>query len=83
MICLPVGSYQTINSPMEMYFFHIVPTNVLESNDLPPYFHWSTYKVQRNFVKIPKVKFKKKMKYSNNLQNQKDEKLFTYFNHSF
>ena len=59
---------------MEMYFFHIVPTEQKDSK-LSPYLFWSTYKVQRNFVKIPKIKFRKKMNYSNKLQSPKIEQI--------
>ena len=52
------GSYKTLNRKMEIYFFHIVPDNSCN------FFYWSTYKVDRNFVKLANVTLKKEAKYS-------------------
>ena len=53
------GSYKTLTQPMEMYFYHIVPEKT--GTD---YFYWSTYKVNRKFVKLSKIGMKKEMKHS-------------------
>ena len=53
------GSYKTLTLPMEMYFFHIVPEKTGRN-----YFYWSTYEVDRKFVKLSKVSMKKEMKHS-------------------
>ena len=53
------GSYKTLSLPMEMYFYHIVP----EKTGMD-YFYWSTYEVDRKFVKLSKVSMKKEMKHS-------------------
>ena len=53
------GSYKTLTLSMEMYFFHIVPEKT--GTD---YFYWSTYEVDRKFVKLSKVSMKKEMKHS-------------------
>ena len=53
------GSYKTLTRPMEMYFFHIVPQNTGVD-----YFYWSTYEVDRKYVKLSKVGMKKEMKHS-------------------
>ena len=54
------GSYKTLMLPMEMYFFHIVP----EKTGTIDYFYWSTYEVDRKFVKLSKVGMMKEMKHS-------------------
>ena len=41
------GSYKTLNRLMEIYFFHIIPDDKVDN-----YFYWSTYKANRNFVKL-------------------------------
>ena len=53
------GSYKTLTLSMEMYFFHIVPEKT--GTD---YFYWSTYEVDRKFVKLTKVSMKKEMQHS-------------------
>jgi len=53
------GSYKTLTQPMEMYFYHIVPEKT--GTD---YFYWSTYNVNRKFVKLSKIGMKKVMKHS-------------------
>ena len=54
------GSCKTLNRKMEMYFFHIVPHN----NHISHFFHWSSYKVKRNFVKLVNVTLRRKPKHS-------------------
>ena len=44
------GSYRTGNHFMEIYFFHIV----LDTKD-STYLYWSSYKVNRKYVKLSKV----------------------------
>ena len=53
------GPYKTLNRIMQMYFFHFVPKN----NDLK-YLYWSTYKVDRNFVKLSNITVNSDLKYS-------------------
>ena len=53
------GSYKTLNHAMEMYFFHVIPNNT----DLK-YFYWSTYKVNRKFVKLTNVIMNSELMYS-------------------
>ena len=55
------GSYKTLNRLMEIYFFHIIPSNKDDN-----YFYWSTYKVNRNFVKLPNRTVKYGKIYSQN-----------------
>ena len=54
------GSYKTLNHKMEMYFFHIVP----EENNYKKYFYWSTFKVERHFVKLVNITLKREYKNS-------------------
>ena len=56
------GSYKTLTRPMEMYFFHIVPQKA--GTD---YFYWSTYEVDRKYVKLSEVGMKIEMKHSKKL----------------
>ena len=44
------GSYKTKDHAMEMYFFHVIP----DHNDFK-YLYWSTYRVNRKYVKLSKV----------------------------
>ena len=44
------GSYRTPHNIKEIYFFHVV----LDSKD-NVYLYWSTYKVNRKYVKLSKV----------------------------
>ena len=53
------GSYKTLNRSMQIYFFHFIP----DDNDLK-YFYWSTYKVDRNFVKLSNITVNSDLKYS-------------------
>ena len=53
------GSYKTLNHEMEIYFFHVVSNNT----DLK-YFYWSTYNVNRKFVKLNHVTMNSELKYS-------------------
>ena len=57
------GSYKTANHAMEMYFFHVIPNH----NDFK-HLYWSTYRVNRKYVKLSKVTLKSPLKYS--LKNQ-------------
>ena len=59
------GSYKTLNHAMQMSFFHFVP----EYNDLK-YLYWSTYKVDRNFVKLYNITVKSDFKYSQIIYNR-------------
>ena len=58
------GSYKTLNRKMEMYFFHIVP------DDSNKFFYWSTYKVERNYIKLTNVTMKKEVKHSEKVNNR-------------
>ena len=53
------GSYKTVNYAMEMYFFHVIS----DQNDFK-HLYWSTYKVDRKFVRLSKVVLKSPLKYS-------------------
>ena len=53
------GSYKTLNRTMQMYFFHFIP----ENNDVK-YLYWSTYKVDRNYVKLTGITVKSNFEYS-------------------
>ena len=53
------GPYKTLNRIMQMYFFHFIPKN----NDLK-YLYWSTYKVDRNFVKLHNITMNPNLKNS-------------------
>ena len=53
------GSYKTLKHAMQMYFFHFIP----ENHDLK-YFYWSTYNVNRKFVKLNHVTMNSELKYS-------------------
>ena len=53
------GSYKTKKQAMQMYFFHFIP----ENNDLK-YLYWSTYKVDRNFVKLHNITMNPNLKNS-------------------
>ena len=53
------GSYKTLNRTMQMYFFHFIP----ENNDVN-YLYWSTYKVDRNYVKLTGITVKSNFEYS-------------------
>ena len=59
------GSYKTLNHAMQMYFFHFIPDN----NDFK-YLYWSTYKVDRNFVKLYNITVKSDFKYSQIIYNR-------------
>ena len=48
------GSYKTLNHLMEIYFFHII----IPGNKVDNYFYWSTYKANRNFVKLSNMTVK-------------------------
>ena len=59
------GSYKTLNHTMQIYFFHFIP----DDNDLK-YFYWSTYKVDRNFVKLTNITIKSNFTYSQIIDNR-------------
>ena len=58
------GAYKTANYVMEMYFFHVISD---VHKDFNKYLYWSTYSVNRKYVKLSKVVLKNPLKYS--LQN--------------
>ena len=53
------GSYKTVNHAMEMYFFHVIS----DHNDFK-HLYWSTYKVNRKYVKLSKITLKSPLRYS-------------------
>ena len=63
------GSYKTLNRAMQMYFFHFIPDN----NDLK-YLYWSTYKVNRKFVKLSNVTMNRELKFSQIIDNGYEHK---------
>ena len=56
------GAYKTTNHVMEMYFFHVISD--VHNNDFNKHLYWSTYKVNRKYVKLSKVVLKSPLKYS-------------------
>ena len=55
------GSYKTLNRKMEIYFFHIVSHNNHNSSQFR---YWSTYKVNRLFVKLVNVTLRREPEHS-------------------